>query len=264
MASVVGAAGACTALHLFLGAWGVPQLLGRERWEEKMSPEDRESFVHDSVTSYFVSPLLVILYALAVRDLGGSLETRWEGGSTASRLGLAVHCGVTLYDYFFAFPLDSTKGPVYYWHHGAVLLVFLPILFTQRLQFFASAAALVEATNPLVGSLQQIDRAKLREGDGRLCGVDWNAVFVAFGALLILSWPFIRLALLPAVLVLYIRDSGTYFGGDRPLHTVTRVLGTACTVAIAFIWVLSCIWFADMVKIAWNELFGEKVDITRM
>ena len=48
-----------------------------------------------------------------------------------------------------AFALPQTFK-VYYYHHLATLAVFGPILFTGRLHFFAAAAGLVEATNPLV------------------------------------------------------------------------------------------------------------------
>ena len=45
----------------------VPLLLGSS-WADRMDDEDKESFVHDSVTSYLCSPLLVILYALTVKN----------------------------------------------------------------------------------------------------------------------------------------------------------------------------------------------------
>ena len=132
---IVAAMAACIGSHNFLQAWVIPTLLGRERWEGKMTPEDREAFVHDSVTSFLCSPLLVYLYVVTVIEMGGgggnnegwlrglvssigggsgvgqssTTLARWEGATLASRLGLIVHCGMTLYDYFFAFPLDSSK-----------------------------------------------------------------------------------------------------------------------------------------------------------
>ena len=47
----------------------------------------------------------------------------------------------------------ATQGAVYYWHHAVTLAVLIPVLFSERLHFFAAACALVESTNPMVRQL---------------------------------------------------------------------------------------------------------------
>jgi hypothetical protein len=219
-----------------------------------MDPEDREAFVHDSVTSFLCSPVLVVLYLLAVRDLGsGDVSDKFERTTSASQIGLAVHCGMTLYDYFFAFPLDSSKGAVYYMHHAVTLAVFLSVLFFRKLHFFACACALVEATNPLVGTMQQIDRAKLKE-DQHAGGINWTAIYMGCGMSLLVSWVVIRLLLLPVVIRLYLHDATEYFSSPQHLAALTSALGATCIAAASFIWGLSCMWFGDMCKIFLKEL----------
>jgi len=186
---------------------------------------------------------------------------RWESTCQASRLGLALHCGMSAYDFVYAFPKDPSKGYVYYLHHAAVLAVFMPVLAFERLHFYAAAAALVEATNPLVMIMQQIDLFKLKESYvAGLTRVNWPIIYVFTGASLLVSWIVVRLMLLPFVGCTYFQDSAAYYAGAPELAILTKTLGAASVAAAAFIWALSCVWFVDMLKIGYKEVFGKKAN----
>jgi len=197
-----------------------------------------------------------------VTDLGKQgIIGRWESTCHASRLGLALHCGMSAYDFVYAFPKDPSKGSVYYFHHAAVLAVFVPVLAFGRLHFYAAAAALVEATNPLVMIMQQIDLFKLKESYvAGLTRVNWPIIYVFTGVSLLVSWIAIRLLHLPFVGRTYFQDSAVYYAGAPELVILTKALGTASVAAAAFIWALSCVWFVDMLKIGYTELLGKKTN----
>ena len=54
------------------------------------------------------------------------------------------------------------------------------------------------------------------------------------------------------------QDAATYYAGVPELAELTKALGAAAVAAAAFIWALSWMWFVDMLKIGYKELFGKK------
>ena len=270
----------CLLLHELLHRHACERLLGTSRWG-RMKPGTKHLFVHEMVASLLCSVAMCVLYANAVVDLG-SRETmvRWEGASEASRAALAIHLGMTLYDAGFAFPKDASKTLVYYLHHLATLAVFLPVLFCERLHFFASAAALVECTNPFIGVVQNIDRAGLlfptssssssssssqedKRGRRGVEAWNWPVIQLAVGAGLIPTWFVVRLLGLPIVMFVFAKDWPVYFRGQggpagaaasSSSRAATRVLGAACAVAMTFIWLLSILWFVEIIKVALSNL----------
>jgi hypothetical protein len=254
---MLGTTATCLGMHRCLNQFALPAVVGEARWRTKMDAASRHLFVHDAVSSFLLSPILVALYALAALELGPlGVRARWEGTTAASRAGLAMHVGLNLYDLFYAYPLDKAKSWVYYAHHVAVLTCLLPVLFLERLHFFAMCTALIEATNPLVGACQNIDRAKvIGDPDLKGKGQGWATAQLGLGALLLGSWFAVRLCGLPVVVAAFVWDWPRYFApgfrpASSPLVAVTRLLAAASITAAGFIWLLSCMWFVEMAQLA--------------
>jgi hypothetical protein len=65
--TIVGSAVACVLLHILLKEVVLPAAFGQEKWNEGVDAKTREAVVHDAVTSFVMSPLLVWLYCVSVR-----------------------------------------------------------------------------------------------------------------------------------------------------------------------------------------------------
>ena len=107
--------------------------------------------------------------------------------------------------------------------------------------------------------MQQIDRSRVKEEGGTI-GAAWSHGYLFLGLLLLVSWVGVRLVGLPWVGAAYLRELPAYYAmaseaiaagpsAGRYLLGLTKILGGASIVAAGFIWLLSIIWFGEMVKV---------------
>lgn len=264
VATVCAAAVVVFITHLVVARL-LPVLVGRARWH-RAGPSEQHLCVHETVTSFILSPVLVVLYAVAVYQLGVDEDntSKWHSSVAASKLALTLHAGMTLYDTCFAYPLDRKKTFMYYAHHVVTLVVFFPIILYDKLHYYASCTALVEATNPFVGIVQNIDRLSLIDDSttGDESHWNWRRINFVTGSLLLPTWFIVRIVGLPFVMWRFANDAPALLASVAHLSAGERrfiaCLSLMCFSAVGLIWMLSCVWFRQMVLRAVDLLAEEE------
>lgn len=254
-----------------------PQCVGTKRWAD--TPIGTQHLVvHETVSSFIATPMICVLYVWGASELstgrleggmgGASLEShdiisRFRGSTWASQTGLIIHCGMMLYDLSFVYPKDPEKTAIYYIHHVVALLVLWPVIAWRRFQYYACITGLVEATNPLIGAAQNMDRLRVMDLDyspgGPLDQWDWERISIIIGAALVFFWILIRLLGLPLILMTFLRDLPVYMrassgGGPNLGLSLDYFFAYACSGSAVAIWILSCYWFKLIIDKALETL----------
>lgn len=177
------------------------------------------------------------LYACAVLEFYGDLETRWTGISYYTTQGISFHIGSSIYE-TICYAL-SGKESVFYLHHVVTLGCCSSMLFTGRAQFWCCVLGLVEGSNvPLCFLTVMRAIPALRA----------STLYTVNGALLWLAYVVLRV---PIPLAMYL------LGKDLVQHSKAKG-GPAWVVADedqnmkwaafifisgTFLWLLSMMWF---------------------